>query len=239
MRARRCAVLLLAAFLSVELPTPVIASQLSSQQDAAQDSFFATPGQAVSLHDSTIKFPDGAKGFEMYPGTDATVGPHHGYSSADDRDAQASFCDADAVVRARAGASIAHLAPKKDMIVTATTFVITDNIKPAAGANVVGDVIDVVRKGGEVVDQGAKLRVVVHERADYRDGQEYLLFLKAASSGASNIFHAEDASTLAVDGDTFFADGAAWHVFRNGDSYTASRAHLTQLVAQNPCSTGK
>lgn len=132
-------------------------------------------GAAPDIHNAE-QFPDGARGFyvETLPPLRAFA-PDPAMSAQDQMLAQ-SFCGADVIVLAKAGNSVSALTRRNTSILTRTEFETIDVVKSRSGLQA-GQRLSVVRLGGEVVDQGVKLRVVDERGDPYREGQTYFLVL--------------------------------------------------------------
>lgn len=214
------------------------ADQLSQAQvEAVKSQYFPQNGApSVNLHNTPKVFSDGAKGFTKYYVPEAGWASFKPYASKDDQGLHEGYCSSDAVVRAKNISSTTYLSEAKDTLITASDFAVVDVIKgdPHDVAQV-GNTIKVVRIGGEITDQGEKLRVTVAGRPDYIHGKEYLLFLNGKPSASSMPFRADSYITIKISNNRVYPSDKTWLGFKPGDSYNSIISRIHQLSATFQC----
>jgi hypothetical protein len=214
------------------------ASQLTQAQvEAVRAQYFkqyVIP--SVNVHNVKTSFPDGTKGFTRYHIPEMGWGPIKPYATLSDLGLHGQYCASDAVVLATHLSSTSYLSQAKDLLMTASDFAVIDVIKrDSQGIARVGNTINVVRFGGEVTDQGEKLRVTVSERPDYAAGHEYLLFLKGRPSTSSMPFHGNEYATIEVLDHRIYPSEKHWGGLEPGDSYLDTVDRIDQLSATFKC----
>jgi hypothetical protein len=186
------------------------------------------------LHSSKKIFDDGAKGFEYL------LGPPHRplsgrpeFATREEEMLFQSYCFASTILRARNIGSDAVLLPRKDMIVTNSTFAITGVLKPAAGIQV-GTRISVMNVGGEMVDKGSRLRVHNHQFGGYKVGQEYILILNRIK-GSDELDFRSAAPVIDVANERIYPVGGKWEVFRAGTEFETFASELRRAGGLSTC----
>jgi hypothetical protein len=225
--------------IGVVLTSAAQAAQLSQAQvEAVKSRYFTRIGiPSANLHSAKVGFPDGVKGFTTYKLDEAGWGSSKPYANFSDRGLHTRSCASDAVVLATNLSSTSYLSQAKDTLLTASDFAVIDVIKgDPQGLARVGNTVEVVRIGGEVTDQGEKLRVTVSKRPDYSPGHEYLLFLSGKTASTAMPFHADDFVTIEVLNHRVYPSRNAWGGFEPGDSYydVADRIHYLSATFQCP-----
>lgn len=214
------------------------ARRLTQQQVdamAASDFHSSEPQHSDrNLHHSTIRFQDGARGYDTWmdpelPARDAR------FNSLADQELHGWYCRSGAVALATDLASTSYLSSDKSFILTGTDFLVDDVLKPAPGL-IVNHVITVVRPGGQVRDQGEWLRTGFG-RPDYHPGREYLLFLTVDRARRLSVFRVAPWVTFMVSGGQVRGSGslAAITGIPAGQDYTVLRGRLDSLAAAFPC----
>lgn len=232
---------LLAGFTGLQLCFGAPVQRLTQQQvDAMAARDFQSLGPQYgdrNLHHSTIRFQDGARGYDTWispelPARDAR------FNSVANQELHGWYCRSEAVALATDLASTSYLSSDKSFILTGTDFLVDDVLKPAPGLTV-NHVITAVRPGGQVRDQGEWLRTGFG-RPDYQPGHEYLLFLTLDRARNPSVFLAASWTTFMVSGNQVRGSGslAAIAGIPEGQDYTVVRGRLDTLVAAFPCGAG-
>jgi len=238
---RTCGTLWSLFLICVMLTSEAHAAQLSQAQvEAVESRYFTRIGpHLINLHNAEAGFPDGVKGFTEYKFNEAGWGSSRPYANFSDKGLHARFCVSNAVVLATNLSSVSYLSQAKDTLMTVSDFAVIDVIKgDPQGVARVGNTAEVVRFGGEVTDQGEKLRVTVSERPDYSAGHEYLLFLSGKTATKSMPFHADDFVTVEVLNHRVYPSQKAWGGFEPGDSYYDVADRINYLSATFQCPSG-
>ena len=189
-------------------------------------------GVAGDIHQAD-QFPDGARGFyvENLPPLRAYT-PEAGKSAKDQMLAQ-SFCGAHLIVLAKAGDSVSALTSRNASILTRTEFEIVDVVKSRSGLQA-GQRVSVVRLGGEVVDQGVKLRVADERGDPYIQGQTYFLALARPKDSASQDFFMRS-DPVPVRAGRIDPGSGRWEKFLSGEKYTSMKQEILRVSRSKQC----
>jgi hypothetical protein len=218
------AISLFAAGLCAAAPLPVTDDELAE----AQQHFGSFAGEP-SLH-GAHGFPDGARG-EITMALPGRLSIDDRLANEDDMRFHGIVCGAAAIVSATAVDSISFLSGSKSKVFTRSTFTVVDVLKPAAGVET-GGVISVTALGGQVDDEGERLRLVNASLAPVVPGASYLLTLQRGSSG--DRFYA--IKVIALKGDRLGPIGGEWAGFsRDMRTLDEFRARSLAVTQRAPC----
>lgn len=189
-------------------------------------------GVASDIHQAE-QFPDGARGFYI-----ETLPPLRAYTpkageSAEDQMLGQTVCGAQLMVLAKAGDSVSALTRRNASILTRTEFEIVDVVRARAGL-LVGPRVSVVRVGGEVVDQGVRLRVVEERGGALVSGQTYWLALVQPKGSASQDFFLSG-DPVPVRAGRIEPWSGRWEKFRSGDAFAAVKEEVRRVSRRQQC----
>jgi hypothetical protein len=214
------------------------AGQLSQAQvEAVKSQYFPLNGApSINLHNAPRAFSDGAKGFTKYYVPENGWESFKPYANKDDENLHEGYCSSSAVVSAKNISSRTYLSEAKDTLITVSDFTVTDVIKgDPQGFAQVGNTIKVSRIGGEIIDQGEKLRVTFAGRPDYIVGKKYLLFLRGKPATDSMPFRADSFITVRIVNNRVYPSDKTWLGFREGDTDNSIVSRIHQLSAKFQC----
>ena len=148
--------------------------------DRARDLVF--PGYfggrpSIDLHHRTFAFPDGVKGVQILRILDGIFPDRPvGIKSDVDHELWAGYCASTVIVSAVNIDSVAALTSDKSMIFTISRFRVVDVVRQDDGV-AIGTELRWVRPGGELVDDGERLRAVLNGFTPLVAGATYFLEL--------------------------------------------------------------
>ena len=161
--------------------TPAVAAGVDpAVMDRAKDLVF--PGYlggrpSGDLHTKTFGFPDGVKGILISRIVDGFFPDRPaGITSDVDHELWAGYCRSTVIVSAVNVDSVAALTSDKSMIFTTSRFRVADVVRQDADI-AVGTELRWVRPGGELVDDGERLRAVLNGFTPFVPGSVYFLEL--------------------------------------------------------------
>jgi len=181
------------------------------------------------LPDSKHRFRDGAKGYLWSIDSKRRMEElRPEFASLDEQRLQWELCLFDTLMLARAREPLARLNASRTMIYTKVDVEVVDVFK--SGLNLQpGDIVPVIRLGGEVQFGEQLLRVHEAGFKPYADGGLYLLRLsKAETSGL--LFDTQNLN-VAVRDDVVRPDARQWHAIVRGQPYADMRATLRRLLS--------
>lgn len=195
--------------------------------EAAESFLHVNPAGADADIHKADRFPDNARGFyvEALPPL-RTYTPEVGKSARDQMLAQ-SFCGADLIALAKAGDSFSTLTSGNASILTRTEFEVVDVVKSRSGRRA-GQRVSVVQIGGEVIDQGVRLRVVDERGDPLIEGQTYLLTLVRPTDSSSQDFFARGVPVPVRAGRIDHGSGR-WEPFVGGGTYKAVKQEMLRM----------
>lgn len=191
-----------------------------------------THGQARRpLRTMDAMFGDGARGEDARISTELPPRRFAPFPSPADRGLHALICRTPTVVSGILLSSIARLDSAGDMIVTLARFRVDDPIKAPPGI-AAGTTLTVIREGGEVTDNGIRLRLHAVGRDNFVPGQRYVLMLDPAP-GLPAYFDAPFLTIHEVDGRLY--PSTDLQGVPAGVSYQGVKARMRDLRATFPC----
>jgi hypothetical protein len=209
---------------SVE-PTP---SDLDAK---AAEQHFVQWAARPSLH-SQDTLPDGAKGLSTAQPTRgslaASVVQDPKYKGAADFYAHGLYCGSDAIVLGKFVDSTPVLSSRKNVVYTYSHFEVLQIIK---GDDLLrsGQTIVTYRLGGEVTDDGEKLRIEVTDAPAYRAGREYILDLRKEKGARTPQYSAEDHATISVHDQRVYSSRGTYAGMPDGTTFSEVVGELSNI----------
>jgi hypothetical protein len=189
---------------------------------------------APSLH-SQETLPDGARGFlrpvpQAYENPNVRVPPP--FQSKDQWYAHLAYCNADVIVVGELVDSTPVLMSSKAAIYTVSRFTVVQVIK---GSMLPGQIITTYRLGGEVTDEGERLRVEMPDTPAYKLDTEYLLPLTQDRVAGRIQYVAPDYGTILVKGGRVSSNLGKWAGFLPGTTYAEVASTFAHVASEAGC----
>jgi hypothetical protein len=193
------------------------------------------------LH-SLSKDRDGVRGYDVGEACQCVLIPLGPFPSEAEAEFHDRLCRTTSVVVARDIGAQSFLSDDKRIIFTLTEFQVVNVFKSSPDAQV-GARIGVMRFGGEVTDDGERLRVEYSGQIPYREGQEYLLLLgRNAGATTTYFFGPNDETVVVQDGriyptvqETDPPTPPKWGPFVPGERLEKVREEIDDISALAPC----
>lgn len=221
--------LALLAGLSLALAASAAPTRPWTTEESDDADRHVSPSQ-LPLEARTDRFPDGARGTSIALVIDGVHDPelHPEYRSREEQMLQEDMCFRQAVVLARAHEPLPRLNAAHSMIHSKVDFDVVDVLKSTTGLQL-GDLIAVERRGGEVLLNGERLRVVDRDAQPYAEGELYLLLLSRAGPTAPMLLAQQ--FNVAVRDDRVWPEKQRWYSISAGELYSDVRANLRRLLS--------
>jgi hypothetical protein len=192
----------------------LVHAQSGSQADVDLNSaehHFEALRYGRSLHTQRA-FPDGAKGVlspdPHEPGNTNIPVPAQ-FKDKNEWRAHNTYCSADAIVVGKLLNSTPILASTKSAVYTVSRFSVSQVIK-SDGSISSGQTVVTYRLGGEVSDEGEKLRVDMPDTPAYKTNSSYVLVLTREKSASRPQYSTPDYGTISVNNNRVYSNLGNW-----------------------------
>jgi hypothetical protein len=235
------------------LLSAVVVSQIANHKNfdsrAAEQHFRdQSPNRSQkSLHEFE-RFPDGARGFGVGAPIAQRIAlpnpPPPPFATELEWETFHQYCGRDAIVRATHVDSIPILTSNKGLIYTVSNFVVVDTIKSDIPFTP-GQHLVVYRVGGEVQDDGEKLRIDTPDMAAFEPQKSYILVLRRDKNASVQQYAMPEAQTIAVKDDRVYPISGryAWltgmNAFPTGSTYAVIRNTFARVQTLKSCTDAR